>query len=388
LTYDLLLKGGTVIDPSQKIHARKDIAFIDGIVAAVENKLQSSEAKQVIRCTGQIVAPGMIDMHVHVFWGVSHYGIDADHYCIANGVTTAVDAGSAGALMFPGFRKYVIENSATRLFAQLHISSQGLTLPSQVGELENIEFADVTKAIEMVERHRDVIVGIKVRLTKQSGKPHCAVGKDIGMRALDLARKAANEVRLPLVVHPQDAWCDTIDEILAHMKTGDILTHCYHGRACGILNTHGKVRESVRDAFERGVHFDVGHGGGSFSWDVAKRALDQNIQPQTISSDIHTYNVNGPVHSLALTINKFLYLGLTIDEVIAKVSKNPAQALNMSGRIGTLRVGAQGDAVIFNLESGDFNLLDSHGISCTIDELLVPKTVIKAGKLYDADRES
>lgn len=380
MTYDLLLKNGTLIDPAQQIHARRDVAFSQGKVAAVGADLPSAQATEVLDCSGYIVAPGMIDLHVHVFWGVSHYGIEPDPHCIAHGVTTAVDAGSAGADTFPGFRRFIIDVSATRLFAQLNISSQGM-LTEEIGELQDIRYANVPKAVDMIERHRDVILGVKVRLTKNS-----LVSEEAGIRPLHLAREAADSVGLPLMVHPQDAWTDSIDDILAVMGERDILTHCFHGMACGILDEEGNVRRSVHEAMERGVIFDVGHGAGSFSWAVAERALQQGVQPQTISSDLHHYNVNGPVYDLATTVGKFLHLGFSLDDALAKVTTTPAQAIRMADQIGTLAVGAWGDAVVFDLQEGDFALVDSSGVVRTGKQRLVPKTVVRAGSVYRSQK--
>lgn len=376
MSYDLLLKGGILIDPAQEIRAVKDVAFTDSRVAAVGDDLPRSQALEVIDCPEHLVAPGMIDLHVHVFWGVSHYGIEPDPHCVARGVTTAVDAGSAGADTFPGFRKYVIEVSATRLFAQLNISSQGM-LTREIGELENLQYANVPKAVDMVEKHRDVILGIKVRLSKQR-----IVSEAVGIRPLHLAREAADTVGLPIMVHPQEAWCDSIDEILGVMRERDILTHCFHGKEVGILDGNGNVRKSVREAMERGVIFDVGHGLGSFRWDIAERAILQNFQPQTISSDLHFHNVNGPVYDLATTVSKFLHLGLSIEDALYKVTATPALALRMSNQIGTLKVGTWGDAVVFKLEEGNFELFDAHGQMRIGRQRLVPTMVVRAGKVY------
>ncbi len=376
MTYDLLLTGGTLVDPAQGIHAARDVAFAGGRVAAVAGDLPRADAAHVIDCAGQIVCPGMIDLHVHVFWGVSHYGIGPDPHCIAKGVTTAVDAGSAGADTFPGFRKYVIDVSATRLLAHLNISSQGM-LSRDVGELDDIKYASVPKAIATIERHRDLILGVKVRLTR-----HEIVGASAGIRPLHLAREAADAVGLPIMVHPQEAWCDSLDDILTVMRRRDILTHCYHGLSHGILDADGNVRMSVRGAIERGVIFDVGHGAGSFSWDVAERALRQGVQPQTISSDLHAYNVNGPVYDLATTVSKFLCLGVSLDEALRRVTATPAEAIRMAGEIGTLQVGAWGDAVVFDLEEGRFEFGDSHGQVRLGQRRLVPRQVVRAGKVY------
>lgn len=376
MTYDLLLKGGMLIDPAQLIHSVQDVAFVDGRVAGLGTDLAPTQAAEVIDCTGRIVTPGMIDLHVHVFWGVSYLGIEADPNCIAKGVTTAVDAGSAGADAFPGFRRYVIDVSETRLLALLNIASQGM-LTAGMGELFDLRYASVPRAVAMIEKHRDVIMGVKVRLTKDT-----IVSEASGLRPLYLAREAADTVGLPIMVHPPAAWCDSLDEILGVMRSGDILTHCFHGMDCGILDAEGKVRRAVYDAIERGVIFDVGHGAGSFKWDVAERALKQGVQPQTISSDLHVFNVNGPVYDLATTVSKFLSLGLSLDEALRKVTATPAEALRMSDQIGTLKVGAWGDAVVFELRDGSFELQDSDGQVRVGTQKLAPMTVIRAGKIY------
>ncbi|HKX18323.1 MAG TPA: amidohydrolase/deacetylase family metallohydrolase [bacterium] len=374
--YELLLRGGTVLDPAQGLRAGADVGFANGCVAAVEPGLRPADAAEAVDCSGLLVAPGMIDLHVHVFYGVSHYGIEPDPNCVAKGVTTAVDAGSAGADTFPGFRKYVIDVAETRLFARLNISSMGM-LSVAVGELDDLRYASVPKAIATIAQHRDVILGVKVRLTRNQ-----IVSRDAGMKPLFLAREAADAVRLPIMVHPQEAWCESLDDILAVMRGGDMLTHCFHGLSHGILDEHGRVRRSVQEAMERGVIFDVGHGRGSFSWQVAETALRQGVQPQTISSDLHAYNVNGPAFDLATTVSKFLHLGLSLEDSLHKVTATPAQTLGMADRIGTLRVGAWGDAVAFELQAGEFRFEDSHGEVRTGRRKLVPKVVVRAGRVY------
>ncbi|MDA0709172.1 MAG: amidohydrolase/deacetylase family metallohydrolase [bacterium] len=372
--FDLLIKNGTLVDPAQKINGPMDVAFSNGRVAAIG--AQSSGAREVINAAGCIVTPGLIDVHVHVFPGISHYGIDPDPTCLARGATTVVDAGSSGADTFQGFRKYVIEVSETRIYAHLNISSQGM-LSREIGEFELPAYANVSKACKTIENNRDLILGVKVRLTKNS-----IVSKASGMLPLHRAREAADAADLPIMVHPQDAWCGSIDDVLSLMKKGDILTHCFHGMACGILHENGSVRPSVHKAIERGVILDVGHGSGSFSWHVVESALKQGIQPQTISSDLHIYNVDGPVYDLAHVLTKFLYLGLPLDDVIAKVTSIPASCVLMQDRIGTLAPGAWGDAVIFELREGEFPLVDSLGQTRIGRHTLVPITVVKSGQIY------
>ena len=376
MNYELVIKNGTVIDPAQGIHAPKDVAFANGRVSAVTNDIPTSEAREVLDASGCFVAPGLIDLHVHVFYGVSHFGIEPDPTCLARGATTVVDAGSAGADTFPGFRKYVINVSGTRILAQLNISSQGM-LTQEIGELENPDYADVGKACKMIEQHRDIILGVKVRLTRES-----IVGPRAGMLPLQRAREAADAAGLPIMVHPQDAWCESIDDILALMGERDILTHCFHDMPCGILDENGNIRDAVHAAIERGVIFDVGHGAGSFSWDVVQKAMAQGVEPTTISSDLHTYNVNGPVYDLVNVVNKFLHLGLSIDDALAKVTSIPAETILMPGQVGTLAVDAWGDAVVFELREGEFQLIDARGQTRTSKQKLEPIVVVKGGQVY------
>jgi dihydroorotase len=380
-TYDLLIRGGTLLDPAQTLHARRDLAFTGGRVAAVAEEIPVAEAAAVVDAGGKLVTPGLVDLHVHVFDGVSHYGIPPDPTCLATGATTVVDAGSAGADTFRGFRKYVIEVSRTRILAQLNISSMGM-ISQEVGELDSIKWANVPKALKTIEANRDLILGVKVRLTRDM-----IVGAEAGIAPLHLAREAADAAGLPIMVHPQGAWCPSLDDILAVMRQGDIVTHCYHGvtkyhgTEHGVLDERGQVRESVWAAVERGVIFDVGHGQGSFDWEICERALEQGLLPTTISSDLHAHNLHGPVFDLATTVTKFLHLGLSLEDAVAKVTSVPAGVIKMAGQVGTLAPGAHGDAVVLDLEEGSFPLFDARGVERTGRQRLVPRTVVKAGRV-------
>jgi dihydroorotase len=314
---------------------------------------------------------------VHVFEGVSHYGINVDHGCLARGATTVVDAGSAGADTFPGFRKYVIEASETRILAHLNISTMGM-ISRQIGELDDIKWASVPSALEMIERNRDVVLGVKVRLTREQ-----LVGKNGGLKPLYMAREAADAAGLPIMVHPQRSWASSFDEIISVMREGDVLTHMYHGEEHGILDEEGRVRPSVWAARERGVVFDVGHGEGSFEWEICQRALAQGFPPTTISSDLHRYNIRGPVFDLVTTVSKFLHLGLSLEEAMAMVTAVPARVVGMAGEIGTLAPGAAGDAVVLALQSGTFAFQDSRRVTRTGEQRLEPEVVVRAGRVYE-----
>ena len=376
MKYDTLIRGGRLIDPAMGIDGVRDVAFAGGCVAAVGESLSVADARETVEATGCVVSPGMIDLHVHVFEGVTHMGIPADATCLATGATTVVDAGSAGAESFPGFRKFIIEANETRILAQLNISDQGM-ITRDVGELQSLEHANVARACEVIEQNRDVILGVKVRLTGPG-----IVSEAVRMSALHRAREAADAAGVPIMVHPQGAWCDSLDDILAVMGDRDILTHCFHGRECGVLDEDGRVRDSVGAAIERGVVIDVGHGAGSFSWDVAEKALEQGLVPQTISSDLHVYNLYGPVYDLATCVTKFVHLGLPLDEALQKVTAAPAKVIGMSDKIGTLAVGAWGDAVVFELRDGRFELMDSEKQTRTGRQKLAPVVVVRGGKVW------
>jgi len=371
--YDLLVKGGIVVDPAQGLHAKRDLAITKGVIESLEKDIPSDAARETLDAAGHLVTPGLIDLHVHVYPGVSHYGIDADTHSLAHGVTTVLDAGSSGADTFNGFRRYVVNVSDTRIYAFLNISTMGMISP-QVGELEDLRFADVEKAVEVIERNRDVIQGVKVRMSRS------IVGAN-GMQSLLLAKRAAEAVKMPLMVHIGNTPMP-LTEILAELRGGDILTHCFHGSEQGILDDHGYVLDAVRDAVTRGVNLDVGHGRGSFSFDVAAKALDQGVAPHTISSDLHHYNVFGPVHSLATTLSKFLYLGLSLDDALAKATSTPAKLLGIAKELGTLRQGSLADVAVFDLQEGTFSFMDAVGKVVVGTRLLKPAAVVKGGRLY------
>ncbi|MDP6110699.1 MAG: amidohydrolase/deacetylase family metallohydrolase [Planctomycetota bacterium] len=374
MLYDLLIRGGTLIDPAQGIHGERDVAFANGVVAGTGEDLQEAEAETVVDARGRIVTPGLIDLHVHAFEGVSYFGVGPDATCLAKGATTVLDAGTAGADIFPGFRKFVIDACRTRVFALLNISSPGM-LTRDIGELENPDHANVKKVCKSMEEHPDVILGVKVRLTKNN-----IVSERAGIEPLYRAREAADATGTFIMVHPQSAWCESIDDVMAVMGERDILTHCFHDHPCGVLDEQGQVRDSVRDAAERGVIFDVGHGSGSFVWEVAERALDQGLIPHTLSTDLHTGSLNGPVYDLATVVDKFLYLGMSLEDAIARVTSAPAQAIRQES-LGTLSVGSAGDAAVFEIQEGEFELQDSPRKTRTANRKLVPVAVVKGGCL-------
>lgn len=371
--YDLVIRNGVVVGPAQGLSERQDVAIAQGRIAAVASDIPPDSAWEVLNASGHLVTPGLIDIHVHVYPGVSHYGVPPDATCLARGVTTACDAGSAGADTFDGFRRYVIDISETRVLAFLNISAIGMVSPLD-NELEDLRHASPERAIGVVERNRDVIQGIKVRLSRRH------VGRN-GLEPLRLARRAAEAVGMPIMVHVGDTD-PSLGEILAELRSGDLVTHCFHGRADGVLDADGKVLPAVAEAARKGILFDVGHGVGSFSFDVARKALAQGLVPATISSDLHHYNVNGPVFDLATTMSKFLLLGRPLEEIVAKTTSVPAGLLGLADRLGSVREGFLADLAVFKLTEGEFEFEDSMKEKVLGRQRLEPVAVIRRGRIY------
>jgi dihydroorotase len=321
------------------------------------------------------VLPGLIDLHVHVYPGVSHYGIEPDETCLHRGVTTAVDTGSAGAATFPGFRRFVIERARTRILAYLHVAVQGM-ISSLVGELEDPRWASPALTVQCANEHRDVVVGVKVRLG------HQMVGQD-PEAAFAAARKAADRLELPLMVHVIDlprplAW------LLPQLAEGDVVTHCFHGSEGGsLLDGSGRVIPEARAARERGILFDIGHGVGSFTFRVAREALAQDFPPDTISSDVHAYNVDGPVFDQPTTLSKLLHLGMPLTDVVAATTSSPARALRRSETLGSLAPGREADITILEVAAGEHELVDAEERTEVAATRLVPRYVVRAGDVIE-----
>ncbi|MEX2184435.1 MAG: amidohydrolase/deacetylase family metallohydrolase, partial [Chloroflexota bacterium] len=257
-TYDLVLAGGTVIDPASGLHDRRDVGVVDGRIAAIEAHISGGDAAEVIDASGAYVVPGLIDLHVHVYPGVADLSVEPDPTCLGRGATTVVDGGSSGANTFPGFRRYVIEPSRGRILAFLNISLLG-QVDTMLGELHDLRFADPERAARVALANPDVIVGFKVRLSEMLAGPNGFVG-------LERAIEAGRATGLPVMSHIGGTTFD-IEEALAIMRPGDIVTHAFTGwRPGGLVSDAGRLVAGAREARERGVRFDVGHGQGSFTW--------------------------------------------------------------------------------------------------------------------------
>lgn len=376
-----------MVDPSQGLNEPRDVALAGGKVAAVEDSIPSDHAGEVLDATGMVVTPGLIDLHVHAYWGACTYGIDPDLSNLALGVTTALDAGSAGALTFRGFRKHNLERAHTRLFALLNISAMGIISPD-IGELEYLKWADVDLAVECGLANGRYVKGVKARLGRQ------ILGENDDVEVLGRAIEAAEGFGGFVMIHVGNNPT-ALPSLMDMLRPGDVVTHAFHGFEDGVLDESGAVLEGMRQAQARGVALDVGHGAGSFSFKSAERALASGLRPDTISTDISSLSFEGPVHDFATTLTKFMRLGMSLEEVIRRATEAPARVLGVEDALGTLRVGAEGDVTVLRREEGRFPLVDrlspmtrmgptrwEPGRTLVASERLVHVRTVKGGAVY------
>src|SRR5262245_41524852 len=376
MTYDLILRGGRVIDPSQRLDAVSAVAFSGGKVAKVAPKLEPGPGTEVRDLSGSIVVPGLIDLHTHVYWGGTSLGIDAEEFCRTSGVTTCIDTGSAGPGNFAGFRRHVIDVSAVRILAYLHVSFAGIYAYSRtvmVGESEELRLMAPVEAVQVAEENRDVIIGIKVRVGRNSS------GRS-GTAPLDIALQAANEAGLPLMCHI-DYPPPSYEDVLERLRPGDVLTHAFRPFPNAPLNPQGKVKEAVLMARQRAVLFDIGHGKCSFAFKTARGMLANGFYPDTISSDVHALCINGPAFDQVTTLSKFLCLGMPLNDVIAATTLNAAVALKRP-ELGSLKPGSVGDATILSIQQGEFDYVDVVGEHLRGDRKIVSEGVVIAGRWW------
>ena len=347
MRFDLLIKGGEVVDPGANQLGRLDVGIVGDKIAAVARDLPTDDVGELVDATGQTVTPGLVDLHTHVYWGCTYWGVEADPIAARTGVTTWLDVGTSGAYNFPGFRRWIAEPARARIYALLNASSIGLTGPTY--ELTNLEYVDVPLAERITNENRDVILGIKARIDRNTTR-------GTGIEPLKLARELADRVQLPLMVHIGAAPPE-LREIVLYMKPGDILTHCFTGAQNRVVDDERRLLPYVKELWERGLVMDIGHGTGSFSFDTAEAMLAAGMPPDVISSDIHQMSVQGPMFDLPNTMAKFLALGMSLPDVVERATSRAARAMNKP-ELGTLKIGGPADVALFRLREGSFTFYD------------------------------
>ena len=370
---DLVLRGGRVIDPLQGLDRVTDIAFAGGKVAAIGDGLTGKDTRDV---AGKIVSPGLIDLHTHVYWGGTSLGVEAELVARSGGVTTFIDAGSAGPGNFHGFRKHVIETSPVRILPFLNVSFPGIFAFSKtvmVGESADLRLLDPREAVRVALEHKDLVLGIKVRVGKSASG-------DSGVMPLDIALDVAEEVGLPIMAH-LDAPPPSRHEVVSRLRPGDILTHCFRPFPNAPVRADGRVRDEILAARARGVIFDIGHGGGSFGFGTTTRMLAAGFLPDVISSDVHVISIEGPAFDLLTTMSKFLCLGVDLPTVIKLATGNAAAAIRRPD-LGTLKVGSVGEATVIEVATGRFDYADSIGETMIGTERLLSAGVVLAGRWW------
>ena len=355
MAYDLILKGGHVVDASQNIDAVMDVAFAGGKVAAVGASLEASAGTSVRNVAGNYVTPGLIDLHTHVYWGGTSIGVDAEMLSRAGAVATHVDAGTAGPANIMGFRKHVIERSAVRIVPYLNIAFPGIYAFSKtvmVGECLDLRLLSTRDCAKAARDHADLVCGLKVRIGDGTSGEH-------GIGPLEMAIDVAEEVGLPVMCHIGAPPAGRRD-VMTRLRKGDVLTHCFRPFPNAPVRVDGKIHDDVLEARARGVIFDVGHGAGSFGFRTSKGMLAAGFEPDVISSDIHVLSIEGPCFDLLTTMSKFLCLGMSLANVIRATTTAPAAAIRRP-ELGTLKPGAVGEASVLDFKQGRFEYLDVIG---------------------------
>jgi dihydroorotase len=376
--YDLLIKGGTVVDPGQRLHSKLDIAVKDGKILDVSPDIKESRAREVFSAKDKLVTPGLIDIHVHAYDGVTAC-MNADHYCMPRGTTTCVDAGSMGYLFINRFIEDIVHNRITRVYALVHVAALGAVTGLDYVQ-EDLNWVVPEPAAEAANHNKPVVVGIKVHLqTSKSRRP-----KDLEMEFTRRGLAAAEASHLPLMAHLNDTYYPLRDH-LKLLRKGDIFTHCFNDfPQTRIIDANGRILPEVREARERGIIFDtaIGHGHPHFRFDVADKCIQQGFLPDTISTDLNNEHAIEYVFDLPTTVSKFLALGMDLDDALERVTVNPAKVFNYGVPLGTLKIGSEADVGIFELQEGKFEFVDGSGAKRVGRQRLVNKATVCRGELY------
>jgi dihydroorotase len=368
-----------VLDPSTKLDGRQDVAVQGDAIARIAPDIPETEAARTIDVRGRIVVPGLIDLHAHVFEGINRSGVNPDLGGVYAGVTTIVDAGSAGAATFEGFPRHILPHCHTEVIPFLHICQTGLaTMPDIIAESS----IDLDDTLRVVAQHRHLIRGIKARMVS----PALEI---MGMEMPRLAKRAARESGVKLMVHIGDTEKrydpKVIHALLPLLEPGDILTHYFTANPGGVLDGNGKLVPEVKEAADRGVWFDTAHGRKNFSFDVGRRVIEQGVLPHCISTDLTVPGRVMTVHSMTEMMTRFLGLGFTLAQVVTMCTANPAKAAGVDDRLGRLAVGRQADISVLDIRAGDWMVYDVLGAGLRVDRAVVPFVTVKKGRVFTPD---
>ena len=406
-TYDVIVAGGTLIDPAAGRSGRFDVGLRDGRVAAVEPSLPPAAAPRRIDAAGKLVVPGLIDTHAHVYEHVTgKFGLGPDLAGVGSGVTTVVDQGGPSCMTIPGFRHYVAERAASRVLCFISTYLVGGLEGHRYPELYGPDGVNVEHTVRAIEENRDLVKGIK---------SHAEIGgaSRWGVEVVKLGKEISRRTGVPLYVHLGQLWplrdgvaidADAyVSEVVPLLDPGDVLAHPFTRHPGGFVSAEtGEVHPIIEEALARGVKVDVGHGS-HFSFDMARRALDAGIRPWTLGADLHGYNVRAPgarmsarersdnpffgvaPFNLTIAMSELLALGLDLDEVVATVTANPAKMLGMEDEIGTLQPGREADVSVLEVLTGRFKLSDNSGEEVVAERLVVPAWCMRAGNVFRAD---
>ena len=373
MKYDLLIKGGEISDPGQNLRGKMDLAIAGGKIASMERDIPKEAAREVIDASKKLVTPGLIDLHTHIFWGMSRGALEPDPIAARSGVTTMVDAGTVGYTNCHGFRRYLVEASQCRVYGFINGTSPGIGSVNTGPEALGWARQNIGAIAKIIEENRDIILGVKAfaawNMTRENAFDYLRVARAIG-----------NEAQCPIMVHI-GFGPPHLHDIVNLLREGDIITHAFHGQSNRIVDRDGRIDPAILKARERGILLDIGHGAGSFSFEVAEPLISQGFYPDCISTDLHGGCVNGPTYDLPTTLTKFLYLGMSLEEVIERATARPAAIIGGPEGMGSLKVGGVADVAILELEEGDFELVDCHRQKVMAKERLVSALTICRGKL-------
>jgi dihydroorotase len=385
--FDLVIKGGEVLDPSQNLRGKRDIGMRYGVIEAIEADIPAARANRVMNVAGRLVVPGLIDLHSHVY--TTGIGIPPDELVPYQGTTTAVSAGDAGSSVFALARRTMAASSRTRVFAFVHIANIGLSA-FPIGELFNIDFAIPEAAAKVVADNADMVIGVKVRMSQNVIARHGIEPLKRAIRACELAGTGGK-------VMCHIGGVETValmSEILDTLRPGDILTHCFSGAPNDTgqftnIAQGGKLLPAAVAAKKRGVMFDVGHGGGSFDFTVAEIAMKEGILPDTLSSDIHVFSGNSAGQPyLPNVMAKFMALGLSLEQVVTMATATPAKVINRLPKLGTLQLGAPADATVLEVLNGPVEFVDTRNNKRAGKVALKPTNTVVAGVAFGQPYQS